>query len=319
MQSFIFKEEIGFLSDKKNNRLALNDGVLSKNALPILDCDKVVSIEKDIIQETFDITTSTSEFVAGGIVVHNCEEALMNVSDLVFSGEKLDELKTISWRQNGNWEVYKEPIPGHRYAIGADVGAGQGGDPSTASILDLETNEEVACFEDRMTEPDKFAYELAQYGRYYNTAYIAPERNNVGVGVIAKLKELYPDQQIHKEVRIGTRIDRRTTKYGWMTQGNTKPKMVADMKTAILQEEILINSEKTIEQLRGYTREEIMKNGNITIKYGDKNRNGSHYDRVDALMIAWQVRADALLFAARQKKSGKMKDLMARREGRTLS
>ncbi len=242
------------------------------------------------------------------------EEALINISDLVFSGKRIDEMESMAARINDRWEYYKEPIVGHRYAIGADVGAGQGGDPSTASIFDLETNEEVACFEDSMTEPDMFAYQLAQAGKYYNTAYIACERNNVGVGVLAKLKEIYPYQQIHKEKSIGKRFDRASQRMGWFTTGATKPKMVADLKTAINQEEIVIWSPKTKEQLRGYTREEIIVNNRISVKYGDKNENGAHFDRVDALMIVWQVRADAMLNCFVLKKSNKMKDLIARRK-----
>ncbi len=245
------------------------------------------------------------------------EEALQNMSDLVFSGEKLDNMKTTTYREDRNWEFYEEPIPGHRYVLGADVGAGQGGDPSTISILDLETNKEVACFEDKMTEPDVFAYQIAEKGRYYNTAYAAVELNNVGRGTNAKLKEIYPMQQIHKFIRKGRTHDRRTTQIGWET-GNNKPTMVADLKTAIQQEEVFVLSEKTVKQLRGYSREEIVKNNKISIKFGDKIKGGAHFDRVDALMIAWQVRPDALLYAAHSKKSSKMAALIAKRKGNVV-
>ncbi len=243
------------------------------------------------------------------------EEALMNISDLVFSGKKIDAMETLVGREVENWTFFKEPVLGHRYVMGCDVGAGQGGDPSTVSILDLETNEEVACFEDKMTEPDVFAYQIAEKGRYYNTAYATVERNNVGRGTLAKLKEIYPITQIHKEVKKDTRIDRRSQRLGWDTQGHNKPIMVADLKTAIQEELVHVWSLATKEQLRGYTREEIIVNNRISVKYGDKNKNGSHFDRVDALMLAWQTRSDALLFAATAKTGNRMKDLIARKRG----
>lgn len=72
---------------------------------------------------------------------------------------------------------FAQPVPGRKYAIGADPSdGGADGDPSSAVIVDLTTMEDVCCIKEKI-EQNEFAELLNQLGRHYNNASIIPERN----------------------------------------------------------------------------------------------------------------------------------------------
>jgi hypothetical protein len=90
-------------------------------------------------------------------------------------------------------------IPKRAYTIGADVGMGlrasqarrNDSDPSVAQILDSQMRQ-VAVWRG-VVHPDYFARVLVALGYHYNSATIAPERNNHGLVTCVKLRDLdYP-------------------------------------------------------------------------------------------------------------------------------
>lgn len=69
-----FIQEIGFFSVRKNDRLKLFNDNPHYNTYNLDFQDTIASISPCGITDVFDLTTSSKQFSAGGIVVHNCPE-----------------------------------------------------------------------------------------------------------------------------------------------------------------------------------------------------------------------------------------------------
>lgn len=76
--------------------------------------------------------------------------------------------------------VYELPVPGRRYAVGADPAEGNpNSDDSAFVVLDRDTGNEVACFAGKL-EPGRFARAAFEVARLFNRAPVLFERNNHG-------------------------------------------------------------------------------------------------------------------------------------------
>lgn len=80
----------------------------------------------------------------------------------------------------GEWRIYREPEPGRKYAIWADVATGRGMDFSAAYVIDLHDGAWVAAFHAKVPE-EIYATNLYYAGRWYNDALVAVE-NQGGYG-----------------------------------------------------------------------------------------------------------------------------------------
>ena len=177
------------------------------------------------------------------------------------------------------------PKPGRDYVIGADVAEGvQGGDYSSADVLDRETMEPV-CHWHGHIEPQKFGDELALLGRAYNQALIGCEANNHGHATLDQLRNTgYQRLYYHQDFDTTTR--RPTKKLGWQTTGKTKPLMIDDLAAVLY--EMPIHNKDTIDELMSYG---VMENGST------EAQAGCFDDRVVSLAIAIQMRKRAGLDA----------------------
>lgn len=124
----------------------------------------------------------------------------------------------------GDLDIYREPVLGSRYVIGADPAEGNpNSDDSAITVLDAGTGEEVATFAGKI-EPAVFGYYISLISNYYNYAAVMVERNNHGHSVIQWLEEhakrtrllLGHDAEMHKQDRKA-RKRRKTLKYGWLS------------------------------------------------------------------------------------------------------
>ncbi len=169
---------------------------------------------------------------------------------------------------------------GH-YIVGADISEGlDTGDASVAQVIDHKTCEQVAVWHGRVP-PEEMARILISIGRYYNNAWLAPERNFHGFGVVSQIRDQrYPRLFCDSDPDIHVDPKSERMKYGWDTNARTKPIMVQDLARFIAEEHIKIYDPNTWEEL-------------LTFVY-DKNRKmgalkGCYDDRAIALMIALQV------------------------------
>lgn len=194
---------------------------------------------------------------------------------------------TLQWRadpDHGRLLVWQEPLAGHQYIIGADVAEGLAkGDASVADVIDWATGEQVAHWHGKIP-PDEFAYLLIALARRYNTALVAPERNNNGLTTVTCLfNAKYP--RLYVEM-VPDPPGKPRKRYGWVTDGNgrgsgTRALIINNLIAELNSGKHGINCAGTYEEM-------------LAFKYDDTGRaeaEGSrHDDRVMSIAIAKYVR-----------------------------
>jgi hypothetical protein len=124
--------------------------------------------------------------------------------------------------ENGDLWIYAEPVKGHHYIVGGDVGTGRpGGNPSVAVVFDRTTGEVVAILWGRI-DPSDYMFQLIRLGHFYNTAWLVPENTPVSAKLCTDMCDgpRYPRIYIHE--RPGT--------YGEMTRSPGYPMESKAMK-----------------------------------------------------------------------------------------
>tara|TARA_R100000664_G_C2758708_1_gene147845 strand:- start:1288 stop:2892 length:1605 start_codon:yes stop_codon:yes gene_type:complete len=155
--------------------------------------------------------------------------------------------------ENAVW-VWKYPLTEKKYLISADVARGDGADYSAFVVFDVESSEVVADFKAKIP-PDNFATVLAEAGRRYNEATIAPESNTYGYAVLMKLKELnYPAIYFAKEKdRFAAMYgDGNIGKAGFSTQGGSRAKILTKLEEVIRNKHLIIYSSRIYEELKTF-------------------------------------------------------------------
>ena len=195
-----------------------------------------------------------------------------------------EPLRTIS-----GFKIFHEFNPAHRYGGGADVGGGVGLDHSTSVFIDFTQfpNRVVGTYKSNTIKPDIFGYEIVRQCSYFGNPIFAPEANSLGSGTIAIMKQRYK-----KNLFIRKASPLKTKKvilgeYGWLTTGATKPSMIFDLKKAIEEGILELSDPEIIEELKGYTRDDLM-DPNI-----DPRLTTRHFDLLIACAIAWQMKSYA--------------------------
>jgi hypothetical protein len=190
--------------------------------------------------------------------------------------------------------IYRPP---HRdkewgvYLIGADPTHTTAGDNACAQVINRRTLEQVAVFR-RKTDPITFAKDLELLGRYYNDAFIAPEKEGPGYATVGALVAsnypfIYQHQNIAKAQGQGVPHDT----FGWSTNVATKHLAISHLLRAIkdplsiigeTKYGLVIHDEQTAAEMRDYVTTEDGR--------GYTNSDGSLYDDgVMALAIGLAV------------------------------
>jgi hypothetical protein len=192
-------------------------------------------------------------------------------------------LRVLRENPRGELKVYYKVDPKETYVIGADVGMGlrQGvkgrkdGDPSVAQILDSKKRQ-VAVWRG-LAHPDVFARILITLGYHYNSALIAPERNNHGLVTCVALRDadypyLYTDQ-----VEGTLDPEKDTINLGFFTSERTKPLIIDGLRACDREKQIEINDETTLKEMMTFV---------VTEAGRMEAEGGSHDDCVMSLAIA---------------------------------
>ncbi len=137
----------------------------------------------------------------------------------------------------GAIEVFEAPIPGHKYAIAADVATGGGTDFSVGAVIDLANGKGVAEIYMKGSY-DRFTEQLHFTGRWYNDARIAPEiGGGYGDTVISYLRDGHKGRKPYPRVyrhRGYERADRpMTMRFGFPMNAKTRPKVINELRTWI--------------------------------------------------------------------------------------
>lgn len=187
-------------------------------------------------------------------------------------------------RVSAGLRMFKEFNPSHRYGSGHDVAGGVGLDSSTSVFIDFDTYpaQVVATFDSNTIKPEAFGDEIYREQELYGGCIAAPE-NNYGTEAILRLKQLGANLFFEppKDIVISQSSPK---KYGWNTNSLTRPKMLADLAKAIEDGLLLLNDRKLIEEVKSYTRDDMMD------KDPDPRMTTRHFDLLIACAIAWQMK-----------------------------
>ena len=155
----------------------------------------------------------------------------------------------------GGVTVWEPPQRGATYVIGADTSQGLStGDRSAATVWNTRTWKQVAKWHGHI-DPDLYADQLAELGKYYNTALLAVEINNHGFTTMNKLKNLnYPN--IFQLERYDDSVDKKTKALGFQTNKKTKPLIIDHMAQCIREKLIDTKDKELISECITYIREE---------------------------------------------------------------
>jgi hypothetical protein len=135
--------------------------------------------------------------------------------------------------------IYKAPEPGKTYVVGGDPAEGNPtSDDSAATVLELETGEEVASLCGKF-QPSTFASHLDAIGVYYNRASLMVERNNHGHAVLLSLNGFSRLQ----------RLRAYDNKEGWNTTETSKALLYSTGADAFRGGDTIIHSFASFTQL----------------------------------------------------------------------
>lgn len=186
------------------------------------------------------------------------------------------------------WSNYN---PGHRYAIGADTGKGNGNDHSTSALIDFSPipARQVGSYANNLIPADTFGHELKRQGDLFGTCLIGPEKNSESGGsCLTTLKMIYPTDQIYRQVPADRVTDKPSGELGWETNNATKFTILNDLRTAIEDGHLAINDRRILLECRSFTFTDADDLG--------RARQGhftNHFDLLMACAIAWAMRKHA--------------------------
>ena len=229
--------------------------------------------------ETLPQKENISEYERACRYPRTIKDALQ-VIDIIrfFEYEPLEQMLTDcvlkpELRHNGLVKIYKPVRLGAHYFSGIDISDGRY-DFTAMPIMDWQTGEVVATFH-AMIPADEATYIIAELGKEYNNALLAPERNQPGLAVINKLKDLsYPNLYYMA-----------SDKPGWWTSGGANPtsrgSILHELRVPLSRREIVIYDPEVIKELMNFIqpKDEV-----------PRAKTGTHDDWVMALAITWQMR-----------------------------
>jgi len=227
--------------------------------------------------------------------------------DFLSSGASVVELMTLKWyedtlvedrkearRGEALW-IFRPPTPGCDYMVCADVARGDGLDYSAAHVLDVETLEQVAEFQDQIGTTE-FGDAMVTLATEYNDALLVIERENIGWAVLQQVINRQYKNTFYSNTNdpkiadvyhhVSNRFNHDEAKLlpGFSTTIKTRPLLVSKIEEYFRERLIAVRSIRIINELKTF----IWKDGKAQAA---ENYND---DLVMALGIGLWVRDTAL-------------------------
>jgi hypothetical protein len=256
--------------------------------------------DKELFRQEYPACPEEAFLMSGRPVFDN-EKVMKRIAEIEKEGAPLEGRFFYTWNdasardfisdgfsfmqeKNGFIRVYKQPENGVPYVIGADT-KGEGKDFFAATVINNMTGERVATLHMQVSESRPFTYQLYCLGKYYNDALIGVEMN-FNTAPIEELQRLrYPRQ--YMRVTYDSVNKKEKKKYGWKTDGNTRP-LIIDREVGMVSEHVeLFHDIPTLREM-------------ITFVYDDDGRpdaiSGKHDDLLFSDMIANEIRGQQRTF-----------------------
>ena len=134
-----------------------------------------------------------------------------------------DETIKFVEQPGGFIKIYEDKKPGIPYVIGGDT-KGEGSDFFAATVVNNMTGNRCAVLHADM-DPDTYAHQMYCLGKYYNEALIGIEVN-FDLYPIKELQRLGYYRQYTRQ-HYDSKGNEWQKKYGWKTDGNTRPFIIS--------------------------------------------------------------------------------------------
>lgn len=183
--------------------------------------------------------------------------------------------------------VFKKYVEGHKYIISSDIARGDGSDYSTIQIIDIDTLEVVAEYQDKVA-PDLFAHVIYNAAMDYGEAYAVVECNSFGLATAMDLnrKMNYERMYFSKNIQeiyvrpYDYKVSENEIIPGFQTTKRTRPLVVNNLRTHLREGALKIYSKR------------LMGEFNTFIQNGDRPEaeRGKNDDLIFALGIGLFIR-----------------------------
>ena len=155
-----------------------------------------------------------------------------------------------------NYWIWKEPEPHRDYLLAADVARGDGSDFSVAQVFDIETMEQVAEYQGKIT-PDMFGPLLHSIATEYNSALLVIENNSLGVGVLSRLQDLDYKNLYYSIKSTHEYVDEITAASlggigGFTMSMKTRPLVIAKLEEFVRNKLVTINSVRLANEIKTF-------------------------------------------------------------------
>jgi hypothetical protein len=267
--------------------------------------DKYVKTDTEALLANKDITDPTKrkisleskkrELNAGGRRVYEVEMMLDPVAagSPFFDRAIIDELMARASEprhDKAGLLLWADFNPAHSYAVGADVGKGNGGDHSASVLIDFESNpkRQVGSYANNQIPADQFAHELKRQGDLFGTCLIGPEKNaEAGGSCLTTLKMIYPVEWIYRQVPADKAHDKPVSsmELGWETTHANKYTILNNLRSGVEDGQLIINDVRILKEMRSFTHSDADELGSARMGHSTR-----HFDLLMAAAIAWEMR-----------------------------
>jgi hypothetical protein len=169
-------------------------------------------------------------------------------------------------------------------AEGSESGVDDAKDNSVITIVDLNNDEEAACWVGQLP-PDVVAEKAVKFARMYQSekgdyCTILPEMNSIGLALVNKLSE-YDDIYIYRREEFDKTAGKKLKRLGWRTTRSSKPLLVSRFQELLRLRNPKVRTAETVEEFKTfvYTTE--------SRKSGMGAKIGFHDDHIMSLLLAF--------------------------------
>ena len=178
---------------------------------------------------------------------------------------------------DGCIKMYEDAMKRRPYVLGGDT-SGEGSDFFTGHVLDNTTGKQVAVLRQEFDEVE-YTRQMVCLARYYNDALLGIEANFSTYPIQEAQRLRYTKQYVREEE--DTYTGRLNKRLGFKTTAISRPRILAQLQTVVLENINLINDKDTLEEMLVFVRNE---------KGRPEAKEGEHDDLVMGLAIAYDIR-----------------------------
>ena len=234
------------------------------------------------------------------IAAQECDCDFSTSGDIVFYSEWIEFIEKTTVKDplerrgvNKNLWVWENPDYSREYMISADVARGDGKDFSTAHVIDIESNAQVAEFKEQIP-PKEFGYFLVGLASEYNNAMLVVENANIGWATLDAIKE-----REYKNIYHSPKTDKFTSEDylkiyegssdmvpGFTMSLKSRPLVINKFREFIGDQSVVVRSKRLLEEMKVF----IWKNGR------PEAQSGYNDDLIMAFAIGMYLRDTSLKF-----------------------